>query len=178
MKYQFFIFVTPMIYLKLALSPKSNLFYLRFTHTFRETVLRSARRLFRKTPGSSKKQLLELCPVVLQTSQDTCIVDRVYKINNTWLGIHEDILRKNCFPLWVIDQTIHRYVTKKINSTNVHKDSRRCEKPPPHFFKLPYVGRFPRLAQIKLRQLHKRYCNTDLDNKLFFLHLRPVTCLL
>ena len=38
----------------------------------------------------------------------------------------------------------------------------------PHFFKLPYVGRFSRLAQIKLRELLKRYCSTDLNIKLFF----------
>ena len=41
------------------------------------------------------------------------VVDKVYKINNTWLGFHGDInrltmiFRRNCSPIWVIDKIIH-----------------------------------------------------------------------
>ena len=37
-----------------------------------------------------------------------------------------------------------------------------------HFYKLPYVGRFSKIAQTKLRQLLKHYCKADLDVKLIF----------
>ena len=41
------------------------------------------------------------------------LLDRVYKINNYWVVFHLDVkkliflLRKNCFPSWVIDKIIH-----------------------------------------------------------------------
>ena len=37
-----------------------------------------------------------------------------------------------------------------------------------HFYKPPYVGRFSKIAQSKLRQLIKRYCKADLDVTLVF----------
>ena len=42
------------------------------------------------------------------------LVDRAYKINNTWLGFHEDInkltdiLKKNLFPAHSIEKIINR----------------------------------------------------------------------
>ena len=100
------------------------------------------------------------------------LVDRVYKINNSWVGFHLDvkklivILRKNCFPSWVIDKIIHSYVSKKMNPSNGQIDSPNSGKT--HFYKLPYVGRFSKIAQTKLRKLLKRYCKADLDVKLVF----------
>ena len=95
------------------------------------------------------------------------LVDRVYKINNSWVGFHLDvkklivILRKNCFPSWVIDKIIHSYVSKKMNPSNGQIDSPNSGKT--HFYKLPYVGRFSKIAQTKLRKLLRRYCKADLD---------------
>ena len=100
------------------------------------------------------------------------LVDRVYKINNSWVGFHLDvkklivISRKNCFPSWVIDKIIHSYVSKKMNPLNGQIDSPYSGKT--HFYKLPYVGRFSKIAQTKLRKLLKRYCKADLDVKLVF----------
>ena len=45
------------------------------------------------------------------------LVDRAYKINNTWLGLHEDItklmeiLKKNLFPAHLIERVVNRYIT-------------------------------------------------------------------
>ena len=45
------------------------------------------------------------------------LVDRAYKINNTWLGLHEDItklteiLKKKLFPAHVIEKVVNRYIT-------------------------------------------------------------------
>lgn len=46
------------------------------------------------------------------------LVDRTYKINNTWAGFHEDIkkllviLRKNLFPSHILEKVIRQYITK------------------------------------------------------------------
>ena len=46
------------------------------------------------------------------------LVDRVYKINNSWLGFHKDIkdvaliLRKNLFPVRMVEKVINRYVSR------------------------------------------------------------------
>ena len=50
------------------------------------------------------------------------LVDRAYKINNTWLGFHEDInnltdiLKKNLFPAHLIEKIINRYITGTQNN--------------------------------------------------------------
>ena len=46
------------------------------------------------------------------------VVDRTYKINNTWEGFNEDIknllliLRKNLFPSHIVERVIKQYITK------------------------------------------------------------------
>ena len=45
-----------------------------------------------------------------------------------------------------------------------------------HFYKLPYVGRFSKIAQTKLRKLLKRYCKANLDVK-SLVRLNLETCL-
>jgi len=98
------------------------------------------------------------------------LVDRAYKINNTWLGLHEDItklmniLEKNIFPAHLIERVVNRYVTGTLNN-----HSSRVSLPTSHtfYFKLPYIGHFSVVTQKKVRHLIKRYCN-DLDIKLVF----------
>ena len=99
------------------------------------------------------------------------LVDRAYKINNTWLGLHEDItklteiLKKNLFPAHLIEKVVNRYIT------GTH--SNHCPRgyplttSPTFYFKLPYIGHFSVITQKKIRHLIKRYCN-DLDIKLVF----------
>ena len=53
-----------------------------------------------------------------------------------------------------------------MNPSNRQIDSPDSDKT--HFYKLPCVGRFSKIAQIKLRKLLKRYCKADLDVKLVF----------
>jgi len=98
------------------------------------------------------------------------LLDRVYKINNSWAGFHLDVkkliflLRKSCFPSWVIDKIIHRYLSKKMNPSQIGQNaSSNSGKTSTHFYKFPYVGRLSKIAQTKLRQLIKRYCKADLD---------------
>ncbi len=91
------------------------------------------------------------------------LVDRAYQVNNTWLGLHEDItklmeiLKKNLFPAYLIEKVVNRYIT----GLGTHSNA------PTFYFKLPYKGYFSVVTQIKIRHLIKRYCN-DLDIKLVF----------
>ena len=78
------------------------------------------------------------------------LVDRTYKINNTWIGFHEKVIRQ--------------YVTKTRALSNIPVS------PPSnsaHFFKLPYVGPFSIVPQNRLCKVLKRYCKS-LDVKLAF----------
>ena len=79
------------------------------------------------------------------------LVDRTYKINNTWEGFNEDIkkllliLRKSLFPSHNVERVIRQYITKTQTLSNIPAS------PPSnstHFFKLPYVGLFSIVAQI------------------------------
>ena len=108
------------------------------------------------------------------------LVDRAYKINNTWLGLHEDItklteiLKKNLFPAHLIEKVVNRYITGT-HSNHCPRVSLPTTSPT-FYFKLPYIGHFSVVTQKKIRHLIKRYCN-DLDIKLVFLPLRSATFL-
>ena len=89
------------------------------------------------------------------------LVDRVYKINNSWLGFHKDIkeltliLRKNLLPIRMLEKIINRYVSRA-----TIRPSARCQAVSTCYLKLPYVGCFNREAQKRLRKLVQRYCTT------------------
>ena len=69
------------------------------------------------------------------------LVDRAYKINNTWLGFHEDInkltdiLKKNLFPAHLIEKIINRYITG--TQSNHHPRGSLPTTSPTFYFKLP-----------------------------------------
>ena len=98
------------------------------------------------------------------------LVDRAYKINNTWLGLHEDItklidiVKKNLFLAHLIERVVKRYVTGTLSN---HCPRGSLPNPPIFYFKLPYIGHFSVVTQKKVPHLIKRYCN-HLDIKLIF----------
>ena len=99
------------------------------------------------------------------------LLDRSYKINNTWNGFDNDvenltkILNKNQFPTKLINKITKQYLNLKFdkkslkNKTEVKTDTR--------FFKLPYIGKYSKIAQKKIRNLVKTFCK-DIDVKLVF----------
>ena len=105
------------------------------------------------------------------------LIDRVFKINNTWWGFHKlgiaklvFILRKNLFSVHLIDKCIHRYLNTAIDrygSTRTPPSSNSTSQGKQYLYKLPYLGRISTVAQSKIRRLVNRYCN-DLDMKLVF----------
>ena len=84
------------------------------------------------------------------------LVDRAYKINNTWAGFHKDdlnlvhILKKNLFPSYLIENTINSYVSKAVSTS---KSPVSNEKVYTYHFKIPYVGAFSRIAQKRIGRL-------------------------
>ena len=99
------------------------------------------------------------------------LVDRAYKINNTWLGFYEDIkklteiLKKNLFPAHLVERVVNRYLT-------LTRDE--CDPPVSvsdtttnFYFKLPYIGPFSVVTQKRVRQFSKCYCKS-IDIKLVF----------
>lgn len=102
------------------------------------------------------------------------LVDRTFKINNTWTGFHKDvsnlmhILKKNLFPSYLIENTINSYVTKAVSTS---MSSASNEKVSAFYFKIPYVGMFSRITQKRIRRLIKYYCN-NLDIILIYTSLK------
>ena len=88
----------------------------------------------------------------------------------TWLGFHKGIvklvfiLRKNLFPVHLIDKCVYRYLNKAIDRTGSTQNTTSQGK---QYFKLPYLGCFSTVAQRKIRRLVNSYCH-DLDIRLAF----------
>ena len=85
------------------------------------------------------------------------LIDRVFKINNSWLGFHKDIVKfvfilgKNLFPVHLIDKCGHLYLNTAIDRTGSTQNITSQGKE--YFYDLPYLGRFSTLAQSKMRRL-------------------------
>ena len=73
------------------------------------------------------------------------LIDRTYKINNTWLGLHEDItklmeiLKKNPFPAHLIERAVNRYISGTLSN---HYPQGSLPTSPIFYFKPPYIGHF------------------------------------
>ena len=73
------------------------------------------------------------------------LIDRAYKINNTWLGLHEDItklmeiLKKNLFPAHLIERAVNRYISGTLSN---HCPQGSLPTSPIFYFELPYIGHF------------------------------------
>ena len=99
------------------------------------------------------------------------LVDRVYKINNFWLGFHKDIkdltliLHKNLFPVCMVEKVINRYVSRATICPSASSQVQQAVST--YYFKLPYVGSFTSEAQKRLRKLVQCYC-TNIEIKLAF----------
>ena len=99
------------------------------------------------------------------------LVGRVYKIHNSQLGFHKDlkhlilILRKNIFPIHIVEKVINRYLTR----ATIHPSacSQVQQTVSTYYFKLPYVGSYTRETQKMLRKIVQHY-STNIEIKLAF----------
>ena len=102
------------------------------------------------------------------------LVDRIYRINNTWLGFYQDVKKlkknktqrifKNCFPTLDIDKHINSYLNKTFKEQKQQESSNglatKC-------FKLPFIGEFWNIAQNRVNNLAKRFCR-DIEIRLVY----------
>ena len=100
------------------------------------------------------------------------LVDRIYKINNSWLTLDHDInelhdiLMKNQFPRNLIDKYIKSYLNNQLAPKSAPVDeSTRVSKM--RYIKLPYVGSLSGITQLKINRIIKNYCK-DVSIKLVF----------
>ena len=88
------------------------------------------------------------------------LVDRAYKINNSWLGFDLDCknikstLQKNCFPLSMIDNEVKNYLNFVHTDKNEVLDINEVR-----YFKLPFIGKYSTYTKNKLKNVLQRYCN-------------------
>ena len=136
-------------------------------NTHRGSVVTSTFR--KKTFTGLLTNYLSFAPLSYKIGLIRTLIDRVFKINNTWLGFHKDIvnlvfiLRKNLFPVHLIDKCVYRYLNTAIDRNGSIQNTTSQGKQ--YFYKLPYLGRFSTITQSKIRRLVNRYCH-DLDIKL------------
>ena len=112
---------------------------------------------------------LSFCPFTYKLGLIKTLIDRTFKINNTWMGFHTDlqklsvILRRNLFPENLINKYISKYIQQsssqavKGGKTQSHSGIEPQETPK-FFFKIPYVGQFSVTAQRSIRKLANRLC--------------------
>ena len=88
------------------------------------------------------------------------LVDRTYKINNTWNAFHTDleqaktVLLKNQYPKTLIDKTIKNYLDSKYSTKTPENSDNTNSK----YFKLPYIGKKSELVKKKLLNLSAKFC--------------------
>ena len=105
------------------------------------------------------------------------LVERPYKINNTWLGFHDDItkftkiLQKNLFPVHLVENIINRYLTFTRHDCNPPASVSVRTRHVPFTLKLPYIGPFSIITQKNIHHFAKRHCN-NIDIKLDFLSFK------
>lgn len=91
-----------------------------------------------------------------------CLVDRAFKINNTWLGFHIDlteiknILKKNAYSDFIVNKIIYTYLNHKVKDVSME----RKESLEVRYFKLPYIGNYSYLTKSKINKIIKRYCKS------------------
>ena len=101
------------------------------------------------------------------------MVDRTFRLNNTWDGFHlyleklKVILQKSKYPPKLIDKSVNRYLNKKIvNKPSEIEPSKTKENI--WYFKLPFKGKFSKFTENKLQNLSKQFCKEVTIIKIIF----------
>ena len=98
------------------------------------------------------------------------MVDRSFKICNSWNSFHNDIeiiksnLIKSAYPPFLIDKVIKRYFNYKFSSNQ----NQLKQKSDVHFFKLPYISNLSHHIKNKISKLCKEFCEENFNIKLVF----------
>ena len=90
-----------------------------------------------------------------------CSIHRAFKISSSYIIFHneinkiENILQKNLYHIFVIDNQIKRFLEMQYTTiSNKHTINNNKKV----YFKLPYIGTFLNATKIKLKQICDKYC--------------------
>ena len=97
------------------------------------------------------------------------LLDRIFKINNTWVGFDLDVkkltyhLSRNCFPVKIIERNIKEFLDKKYTGGNEEEQNKEIR-----YFVLPYIGDYSAYTKKCLTKIYKKFCKTDKSVRLLF----------
>ena len=125
-------------------------------------------RIYRKVTFSGVlTNYLSFTPMKYKLGLIRCLIDRVFRINNTSSGFDQDlkhlfwILKRNCYPDHLLQKVKKIYLDAKSIQLepNVETTERKVI-----YFKLPYLGQQSIALKSKIKKLCKKFCeNTDVQ---------------
>ena len=101
------------------------------------------------------------------------LVDMTFKINNTWIGFHNNIkeitniLGENQFPSSLVNRTVKHYLSNYFASTSLTLTASSSNENRTFDYKLPFVGPFSTYVRRRIKHLTRSFCK-NLDIKLVF----------
>ena len=138
---------------------------------FLDVLDKNERRIFTNSVYSKKTatglftQYNSFTPFSYKIGLIKCLVHRAFKISSSYIIFHNEInkikniLEKNMYPIFVIDNQIKRFLEMQyttINNENTVNNNKKV------YLKLPYIGTFSNATKIKLNQICDKYCkNTN-----------------
>ena len=91
------------------------------------------------------------------------LLDRTFKMNNTWVGFHLDInnltkmLRRNLFPSSVIGNVARKFLNDYFTPESFPESVARKDNC--LYFKLPFIGPFSITTQRRIKKLVNKFCS-------------------
>ena len=122
---------------------------------------------------------LSFTPLAYKVGLIRCLLYRAFRINNSWLGFHQDVvkiheyLQKNCFPKHLLEKITRSFINQNYLPNNIRKElpkSTEKQKNVNHF-RLPYIGKASHLTQKRLQEVIRKCCK-DVDIRFVFIPLK------
>ena len=91
-----------------------------------------------------------------------CLVNRAYKINNTWIKLNGDLLnttniqKRNSYTTYIVDKVIKKYTKKKVSTE--HSQIAKSDTSKLRYIKLPYIEKMSQQLHNELQKLFKQCC--------------------
>ena len=117
-------------------------------------------------------------PLLYKKGLVRTLVDRTYKITNTWEKFHLDIenlkhyFLKNSYPIRLIESTINKYLNKQLDTRVLNQPSVEKNTVDVRYYSLPYIGHFSKITQDKVSSLCKKLCKGNIQIKLAYSTLK------